>query len=338
MTLYSIYSVWYVSSLRIKYDEVIMTQNKVNRDLNSGDNEYIALYCKEHEVNALTDDEFAVLQEKLKCTKSLPSTGNIDFDRFESGRMVTELGDDELGMYRRIVAASPIHFNCLYEYSKVFSFCASLGIKNIYDIGCGQQLQGLIMMYAPEMTSTGIDPYIFHDGITDFEADPGTINDRLAEFQGGSYSKDRIFYIQKGYPCELEIEQNNIAVMLYMGMDIEKNPKQMKRLTEALSGDFERIFKNLQQTRLDVELVKRTPAKEIVHGNVEVEKNVFADNLLMWKRAMPEFTFFTLGSGFVFATKNERDIKKLHANYNVSKKNEITAGLMDRAFYVNMMK
>ena len=315
-----------------------MTQNKVNRDLNSGVNEYIALYCKKNEVNALTDEEFLVLQEKLKCSHSMPCTGNGEFYRFMSGRTLTELGDDGLGLYRRIAAACPFHFNPLYEYSKVFSFCASLGIRNIYDIGCGQQMQGLMMMYAPEMTYTGIDSYLFHDGITDFDADPGYINDRLAQFQGGFYSEDRIFYIQKGYPCELQIEQNNIAVMLHMCMGIEKNPKEMKKLTEALSGDFERIFKNLQQTRLDVELVKRTPAKEIVHGDVEVRKNVFADNLLMWKRSMPEFTFFTLGSGFVFATKNERDIKKLHANYNVSKKNEITAGLMDYAFYKNMMK
>lgn len=315
-----------------------MAELKINRDLNSLENKYIALYCKKNEVNTLTDEEFVILQEKLKYTHSLACTGNIDFDRFESGRMVTELGDDELGMYRRIVAASPIHFNCLYEYSKVFSFCMSLGIQNIYDIGCGSQMQGLMMMYAPEMTYTGIDPYLFHDPFTDFEADPGTINDRLAEFQGGSYSKDRVFYIQKGYPCDLEIERNNIAVMLYMGMEIEKNSKAMKKLTEALSNDFERIFKNLTQTELDVDLVKHTSAKEIVHGDVEVRKNVFADNLLQWKHSMPEFTFFTLGNGFIFATKNARDIKKLQANYIVSKKNEITAGLMDRAFYINMME
>ncbi|MBQ8512375.1 MAG: hypothetical protein IJ497_07150, partial [Clostridia bacterium] len=106
-----------------------MPQIKVNRDLNSGVNEYIALYCKEHEVNALTDEEFLVLQEKLKCTHSLPSTRNAEFLRFESGRTLTELGDDGLGLYRRIAAACPFHFNPLYEYSKVFSFCASLGIK-----------------------------------------------------------------------------------------------------------------------------------------------------------------------------------------------------------------
>lgn len=315
-----------------------MPQIKVNRDLNSGDNEYIALYCRENEVNALTDEEFAILQEKLKCGHTLPCTGNGDFYRFLSGRTLTELGDDGLGLYRRIAAASPFHFDTLYEYSKVFSFCASLGIQNIYDIGCGQQMQGLMMMYAPEMTYTGIDPHLFHDPLTDFEADPGYINDRLAEFQGGSYSKDRIFYIEKGYPCELEIERNNIAVMLYMGMGIEKDPKAMKRLTEALSDDFERIFKNLTKTELDVKLIKSTPAKEIVHGDIDVRKNVFADNLALWKRSMPGFTFFTLGNGFIFGTKNERDIKKLQANYTVSKKNEITAGLMDRAFYINMMK
>ena len=38
------------------------------------------------------------------------------------------------------------------------------------------------------------------------------------------------------------------------------------------------------------------------------------------------------------ASKEPGDIKKLQANYAVSKRNEITAGLMDRAFYVNVRK
>ena len=91
------------------------------------------------------------------------------------------------------------------------------------DIGSGNRMQGLMMMYAPEMPCTGIDSHIFHDSITDFDAHPG-------------------------------------------------------------------------------------------------------------------YTFFTLGNGYIFGTKNERDIKKLQANDTVSKKNEITAGRMNRAFYVNMIK
>lgn len=308
-----------------------MTPQKINRDLNSSENKYIALYCKENEVNALSDEEFAVLQQKLKCTYSLSCTGNLDFDQFQSGKTA----EDEIGLYQRFAATSPFLFSTMYEYSKVFSFCAPLGISNIYDIGCGHRMQGLMMMYAPEMTYTGIDRSLFHDPFTDFEADPGYINDKLAQFQNGS---DRIFYIEKSYPCELEVERNNIAVMLYMGMEIEKNPQAMKQLTQALSEDFERIFKNLTQTELDVKLIKSTPVRDIVQGKVDVRKNVFAERLAEWKRAMPEFTFFTLGNGFIFGTKNERDIKKLQTNYTVSKKNEITAGWMDRAFYVNMMK
>jgi len=309
-----------------------MPQFKVNRDLNSSANEYIALYCKENEVNALTDEEFAVLQQKLQNGRGLPCTGNLEFHQFENSKTVPK---DEIGLFRRVSATSPFLFSTMYEYSRVFSFCASLGISNIYDIGCGHRMQSLMLMYAPEITYTGIDPYIFHDPFTDFEADAGYINDRLAQFQNGS---DRIFYIEKGYPCELEIVQNNIAVMLYMGMEIEKNPQSFKKLTQALSGDFERIFKNLSQTELDVKLIKNTPVRDIVNGKVDVRKNVFTERLSEWKHAMPGFTFFTLGNGFFFATKNERDIKKLQTNYTVSKKNEITSGLMDRAFYVNMMR
>ena len=40
-----------------------------------------------------------------------------------------------------------------------------------------------MMMYAPEMTYTGIDMEIFHDWATQFDAAPGYINDRLAQFQ-----------------------------------------------------------------------------------------------------------------------------------------------------------
>ena len=313
-------------------------QKKVNRDRNYSDNEYIYLYCKEHEVEKLTDEEFAVLQQKLKCTHTQPCTGNLEFHQFESGKNISEWSEEDFGLYKRVTASSPFLFNTMYEYSRVFTFCANLGISNIYDIGCGNPLQGLMMLYAPEMTYMGIDPHIFHDPFTDFDTHPGYINDRIAQFQGGGYSSDRIYYIEKSYPCELEIERNNIALMLYMGMDIEKNPQAFRKLTQALSEDFERIFKNLTQSELDINLIKNTPVKDIVSGKVDIRKDVFAERLSEWKRAMPEFTFFTLGNGFVFGTKNERDIKKLQANYTVSKKNEITAGLMDRAFYVNVMK
>ena len=315
-----------------------MIQRKVNRDRNYSDNEYIYLYCKEHEVEKLTDEEFAILQQKLKCTHTQSCTGNLEFHQFESGKNAAEMSEEDLGLFRRVAAATPFLFSTMYEYSRVFTFCANLGISHLYDIGCGNRMQGLMFMYAPEMTYTGIDPSLFHDPFTGFDADVGYVNDRLAQFQSGWYDSDRIFYIEKSYPCELEIERNNIALMLYMGMDIEKNPQAFRKLTQALAGDFERIFKNLTQSELDIKLIKNTPVKDIVSGKVDIRKDVFAERLTEWKRAMPEFTFFTLGNGFVFGTKNERDIKKLQANYTVSKKNEITAGLMDRAFYVNVMK
>lgn len=315
-----------------------MQQKKVNRDRKYSDNEYIYLYCKEHEVDKLTDEEFAVLQQKLKCTHTQSCTGNLEFHQFESGKTAAELSDEELGLYQRTAASSPFLFNTMYEYSKVFSFCVSLGIQNIFDIGCGNRMQGLMLMYAPEMTYTGIDPSIFHDPFTDFDADVGYVNDRLAQFQNWQYDSDRIFYVENSYPCELEIERNNIALMLYMGMEIEKNPQAFKKLTEALSGDFERIFKNLTQTELDVKLIKNTPVRDIVNGKVEVRKDVFAERLSEWKRAMPGYTFFTLGNGFVFGTKNERDIKKIQANYTVSKKNDITAGYMDAPFHRKMAR
>ena len=81
---------------------------------------------------------------------------------------------------------------------------------------------------------------------------------------------------------------------------------------------------------------KKTQSKG--KGKVDIMADVFADRFAMWKRTMPGFEFFHLGNGYIFGTKNERDIKKLQANYTVSKKNEITAGLMDRAFYVNVRK
>ncbi|MBR3997140.1 MAG: hypothetical protein IKI93_02210 [Clostridia bacterium] len=296
------------------------------------------MYCKENELNVLTAEEFAILQQKLKYTLSQPCTGNLEFHQFESGRTAAELPDKELGLYRRVAASSPFLLNTMYEYSKVFTFCVSLGIQNIFDIGCGNQMQGLMLMYAPEMTYTGIDPHLFHDPFTDFDADVGDINDRLAQFQNWQYDSDRIFYIEKSYPCELEIERNNIAVMLHMEMEIEKDSQAFRKLTEALSKNFERIFKNLTQTELDVKLIKSTPVRDIVSGKVDVQKDVFAERLSEWRRAMPEFTFFTLGNGYIFGTKNERDIKKIQANYTVSKKNEITAGYMDAPFHRKMAR
>ncbi|MBR5313277.1 MAG: hypothetical protein IKU40_10395 [Clostridia bacterium] len=312
-----------------------MINAKVNRHQNYIGNECIYRYCREDEVIALTDEEFTILQQKLKNCGERACTDELKLHQFEFDEIIAKLPDEDIGLYHRVMASSPVLFNTMYEYSKVFSFCATLGVSNIYDIGCGQGMQGLMLMYAPRMTYIGIDLSIFHDSLTDFDAPVGYVNMRLAQFQDGS---DRIFYIEKRYPCELKTEQNNIALILNTDIVIEKNPQVFSRLTQTLSDDFERIFMKLPQTELDIELLQNTSIHDIVNGQVVVKKNIFAEYLVKWKLAMPEFTFFTLGNGCIFGTKNERDKKKLHENYIVDKKNEITAGFMDAPFYRKMMK
>lgn len=77
-------------------------------------NEYITLYSIENEVNTLTDEEFAVFQEKLRCTHSPPCTGNTEFHRFFSGKTEAELSDEDLGLYRCVVVSSPRLFGTMY--------------------------------------------------------------------------------------------------------------------------------------------------------------------------------------------------------------------------------
>lgn len=303
-------------------------QKKVDRSQNKTANYLIYKYLKKEDLVKLTDEEFAVLQTKLKLPESPIGSSSIYFFTEDSNVQGFQGDKTKLNVYKRAIAARQHYFDCFYRYSQVFGLCRTLNIVNIYDIGCGSKLQSLLLMGADEMNYTGIDSYIFHDVVDGFRAPPEYINELFQKFAGS----DRIYYVQSEYPYNFTIEKNNIAILLYTMMTSDKN--RIKKLADNLSHDFERVVLNIPFSEFNLTGMK---AKDIVYNDVEIWKNPFEECYSMWKRTMPDYEFYKIGEpNIIFATKNSRDRKKLEKNYTIIK-DKILTGIVNNSWYASLM-
>lgn len=290
----------------------MMDKNKptVDRSKNKLANYLIYEYLREEELQKLTDDEFAVLQEKFKLP-CIPC-GTYTLELFtENGFDAKGLQGDKtlLQIYRRAMAANVIYLDCFYRYTGVFKLCHALGAANVYDIGCGNQLQSLLLIGYPEMSYTGIDPNIFHDHVDGFKADTAQINELFREFTGS----DRIYYVDKAYPYDFTIEPNNIAILLCSLTP--STEEKLKKLAGRLSNDFERIIMTLPLREF---AWAGKDIKEIVYKDVELWADPYEKYIKLWKKAMPDYKFYKVSDrNIVFATKVSRDIKKLERKYTI---------------------
>lgn len=307
------------------------THENDNRSRNNPINSAIYSRFKEEELSQLTDEEFEILQTKIKPIHG-PSTNAFLWDFHENGFKSDET---TLNVCKRLMAAHQFYHPCFENYSRIFTFCRKIGITNLYDIGCGNQLQALLLIYAPEMNYTGIDDAIFHDYSDSFIAEPDYINELFEKFTNSS----RIKHIKETYPFDLTTAENNIAICLAVFSGIFANAEKMKNLATALSRDFERVVLTVPIREYNLIGVN---IKDIVYNEVEVWKNPFEEYYSILKGAMPEFEFYKIGEQnftftTVFGTKISEDRNKLEKNYTIVD-NQLLTGIMDISWHQSLLQ
>ena len=310
----------------------------VNRSKTYSLNRNIYQYFKEEDISALTDEEFAVLQKKLKSgstTKSSIRAAFVDFFEGYEGDEIQGNGDstDHRIYKRKLMADNPHRPECFHRYERIFALCYALGVTNLYDIGCGNQMQAFMLAYDPDIHYTGIDNTIFQDFYDEFFADPEYVNKLFEEFVGS----DRIKYIKERYPCELEISENNIGISLFVGMD--RTFDDVEKIAEFYSRDFERVVFNVFTKKLNSK-IPEMDIKDIVYNDVDVWTNTFEETYSFWKKVMPDYEFYRLSNStlwhFIFATKIPEDKEKLAKRYTVID-DQILTGVFDTTWYDGLL-
>ena len=295
--------------------------SQVNRNITDPYNALIYRYFKPEEIETLTDFEFAVLQKKLRPLIVEESGSLYEFQHGLNAEGISG-NDAVLGIYRRSIATHHFYFDCLQRYSRIFSICYRLGAKNLYDIGCGQQMQGFLAVNVPEITYTGIDMDIFKDSLEEFECEPEFVNRYFEKFTGC----ERIKYIKDTYPCSLTIRENNAAILL--GVFVPEN--HIPEFGTALARDFERAIISIPtQGKYQLEGIS---AKEIVAKDMEVWSRPFERLFNIWKESMVGFEFYKLGEGVVLGSKCPGDRAILEAEY-LMKDDMLYMKVMDKPWY-----
>lgn len=297
--------------------------DNINRSEASPENFLLYRLYKTEELASLSDDEFEILQGKLKYYTSSPSSTTNYFKEFFEGYMGESIHGngnevDYAVFKRKNIIDDMSRYYCFYRYERIFTFIRTLGITNIYDIGCGQELQALLLVYEPDMNYTGIDNRIFENPFEKFVSAPDYINGIMEKFIGN----ERIKFIRETYPCELNVTRNNIALILnVIGVIDGENP-----IIKTVYKNFERIIVNIPTTKINPTL-KQMSAKEFVYGNIDGIINPFEEQYKIYKEQMPDYMFYRLGGSTIFGTKISSDKENLESNYIISG-DEITTGLL----------
>ena len=156
---------------------------------------------------------------------------------------------DALQLYGFWAAAGALG-NIYEEYSRIFGLCRLLGGMNVYDIGCGWNYQACLLFHE-SIKYTGIDAYEHFD----YDA----MNRAFSDYCG-----KRIRFLNEHYPFRLSPDPNNAAVIRGWKY-VKGGEKYLKKLTEAVSRDFDRVITNC--------------------GIMGVE---WDENYRFWKQALPD--------------------------------------------------
>ena len=316
-----------------KAENTMQDKNKIDRSRESTDNVLIYQLYKEEDLADLTDEEFAVLQEKLKYyTRSIAGIPAA-FGEFYSGfnhELIRGDGTptDFCIFKRKSMADNLPRLAWFYRAERMFTLGRTLGVKNFYELGCGEELQASLLVYDPELSYTGMDTDLFHAYYDDFHTEPAYVNKVFERFTGSS----RIKYIKDKYPCKLDAAENNFAIVRRTFRKVEEGGE----LTGWLSETFERITISLADRRINP-VLRETAAKDFVYADLPVWEDIFEEELLQLKKAMPKFEFFRLGTTFVFGTKIPTDREKLEKRY-ILVGDRLLSDVIDRHWINEMTK
>ena len=212
---------------------------------------------------------------------------DICFDEALFLKSMFKTGDrDALRLYTYWQTSHAISY--IYnEYARIFGLCKLLGTAHIYDIGCGGNYQACLLFHE-HINYTGIAAYEHFD----YDA----MNRAFSDYCG-----KRIRFINEHYPCRLSPDPNNAAVIRGWKY-VKGGEKHLKKLTEAISRDFDRVITNC--------------------GIMGVE---WDENYQFWKQALPEYHVMKLGyENLIFATKVSDDLAAMekygyeYGNYHFS--------------------
>ena len=313
--------------------EPMQNENKIDRSRDSTDNVLIWQLYKEEDLASLTDEEFAVLQAKLKYYKGSIAGVRAAFGEFYEGFNHEEISGNgtptDFCIYKRKSMADKLpRIWSFYRYERLFTLARTLDVRNFYDLGCRDDLQASLLVYDPERTYTGVDPDIFHDYWDGFHAEPEYVNKVFERFTGSG----RIRYIKDKYPCPLDVSENNLAIVRRTFRKVE----EAGELFGHINKTFERITISLADRRINP-VLRETAAKDFVYADLPVWEDIFEEELLQLKKAMPKFEFFRLGTTFVFGTKIPSDREKLEKRY-ILVGDRLLSDIIDRHWIDEMTK
>ena len=304
--------------------------NVLDRSKQRHANRLIYYYFREEDVDALTDEEFIVLQRKLKNEVSSITgihAAFVDFYAGVNGDDIRGNGDwTDYQIFKRKNIVDDTSKMWIFDvYERLFTMGKLLGVKHFFDLDCRTAaLQSMILMYDGEMHYTGIDDNIFHQYIDNFHTEPEYINEVFRRFTGG---KERIRYIKGKYPCPLEIPENNMLLLPFFGLHPNMkvpgffNAETHEELLSAMSRDFERVVLMLRGTIHNPELKNIRPT-ELVYNDIPVEVNCFDREYDFIRQNMPGFEFYRMGKTkrgniIIFGTRVPTDRVILEREYTV---------------------
>ncbi|MBQ9996007.1 MAG: helix-turn-helix transcriptional regulator [Clostridia bacterium] len=304
--------------------------NVLDRSKQLHANRLIYYYFREEDVDALTDEEFIVLQRKLKNEVSSITgihAAFVDFYAGVNGDDIRGNGDwTDYQIFKRKNIVDDTSKMWIFDvYERLFTMGKLLGVKHFFDLDCRTAaLQSMILMYDGEMHYTGIDDNIFHQYIDNFHTEPEYVNEVFRRFTGG---KERIRYIKGKYPCPLEIPENNMLLLPFFGLHPNMkvpgffNAKTHEELLSAMSRDFERVVLMLRGTINNPELKNIKPT-ELVYNDIPVEVNCFDREYDFIRQNMPGFEFYRMGKTkrgniIIFGTRVPTDRVILEREYTV---------------------
>ncbi len=302
----------------------------VDRSKRRHGNRLIYLYFKEEDVDELTDEEFAVLQQKLwfECKSICGITASfVDFFAGVNGDDIKGNGDwtDYQIFKRKNMVDDTSKMWRFYLYERLFTMGKLLGVKHYFDVACDDDLHSMILMYDDEMHYTGIDNNIFHNYLDNFHVEPEYVNDVFKRFTGG---KERIRYIKDKYPCQLEIPENNMLLIPRMGfhpcMRVSHgyNAGTQEELLASMARDFERVVL-LVRAVVDNPELKNMKPRDLVYNDIPVEVESFEEEYAFVKQNMPGFEFYRMGQWgegkvvMIFGTRVPTDRIRLERGYTI---------------------
>lgn len=257
------------------------------------------------------------MNQKEQCNKASCKTMQGQFVRafWELERhILTSVKKDELNLY--------IHERPQRRmYHKAFGLCILLGATDLYDIGCGHDLQAGLIADLEGISYTGIDRCNERMAYITEQKDDGTSEPKIVaectlyrtmrenpclpleryEDYFASFN-DRIRFMHAVYPFPIHARENNIALVLNWldaCTDAERH-----FISEALNRDFKRVL-----------------------------LTVDAENAVLWRDSLSAFSFRELdraryydemsgtekdGLTFLFGTKNAEELSYLkEIGYNI---------------------